>query len=151
MKPKKLRRSLLHETEMPPVTDVTPEKKEPVSFDIDELDMAFGEEGEDISVNKRKTGLRSVFTLSNLMLAVCLVTLAVCCVILIGRLFDYKRTDDIYLTLSNDMFKEVSDDPSVISAADPYLPEANINNYDKTLHSGVSTGQLAPSTAVTDI
>lgn len=121
-------------------------------FSSDEFDMDFSSgEANGSAKTKRKISVKSVLNLRNLVIFICMITFCVCGVILVGRLFDYKRSDDLYLALSESIFKEVTNDPSVISTTSPMLPEANINNYDRTLWSGVSTGQVAQSTAVTDI
>ena len=150
MKLKKGNKKTQAETSAPAVESASSEIDS--IFSTDEFDMDFSSgEADDSAKVKKKISLKSIFNIRNLVIFVCMITFCVCVIILVGRWFDYKRSDDIYLTLSESIFKEVSDDPSVISTTSPMLPEANINNYDRTLWSGVSTGQIAESTAVTDI
>jgi len=149
MKLKKGNKRATAQAQTPPL-DPIPSEIDDI-FSTDEFDMDFTSGAAEEAKVKKKISLGSIFNIRNLIVFVCMITFCVCGVILIGRWFDYKRSDDIYLTLSESIFKEVSDDPSVISASAPILPEANINNYNRTLWSGVSTGQIAESSAVTDI
>ncbi len=130
----------------------TPEadiEKSAVGFNIDdELDIGFANETPTPPDEKSAITLRSLLTMRNLVLLVCVTTFVVCAVILIGRFFDYKRTDDIYLTLSDGLFQEVSDDPSVLSVADRVRPEASLNNYNTTLALGKSEGEVKENSGV---
>ncbi len=74
-------------------------------FDSDEFDMVFsGDQATDATRKKKRSSLSSIFNIRNLLLLVCIVVFAGCAVILFGRWFDYQRTDEIYLSLSEDMF-----------------------------------------------
>ncbi len=120
-----------------------------------ELDMEFfGEEadGEGASGGKRadgkKSALRTVFDIKNLILVLCVCVFSVCAVILFQRWFDYKRGDEIYLTLSESMFKEVSDDPSVIGGCAPMGATAQLYDYSTALSVGKSAGDIKENTSV---
>lgn len=119
-----------------------------------ELDMEFGG-GEATLVNaqngtkvRRGGSIRSMLSIQNLILVVCVAVFTVCCIILIGRFFDYRRGDEIYKSLSDSIFREVSDDPSVISGLDIQSPQATLNNYSTTLSLGVSEGEIPENTTV---
>ncbi|MEE1357675.1 MAG: class B sortase [Clostridia bacterium] len=117
----------------------------------EEFDMDFTA-GSDIAAKKKSKSIRSVINVKNFILLICVSVFAVCAVILFMRWFDYKRTDDIYLTLSEALFKDVADTPSVINTSAPMLPEASINDYNTTLSLGESKGEIAQSNAtVSDI
>ncbi len=118
-------------------------------FDTDEFDMDFSGASESTASApvKRKSSfnIRDYLNLRGAILLLLIVVIAVCAVILFGRWFDYKRSDELYNALSADMFKEVSNDPSVLSASPLFDPQPSVNNYDQILNSGVTLGQVAPS------
>ncbi len=120
-------------------------------FESDEFDMVFSGEGAaeaSAPPKKRKLSLKSIFSIRNLLLLICIVTFSVCAVILFGRWFDYQRSDDLYLSLSEEMFKEVSNDPSLLATAPLFDPQPTVNNYNMILSSGVSLGEVEPSKVI---
>ncbi len=118
------------------------------NFDADDFDMVFAEaenreKAETLTSEKKQR--KNIFTLSNLILLICLICFAVCAVVLFSRWFDYRRSDELYQSLSDQVLKEVSNDPSYISSAPSFSPQPTINDYQTILNSGVSLGEIAQS------
>ncbi len=123
----------------------TPPEPSPYGYEIDrELEAEFDSAPKR---QKAKKGLGAFLSVRGLLILGCLVTFAVCTVILVGRFIDYRRTDDIYKTLADEMFKEVSGEPSILSTAQKQIPEAALNDYATTLTLGVSVGDISENTA----
>ncbi len=153
MKKKKNSGDILNElskNELYTLPDEVQSGAETGELELDEFDMVFsGADATDTAPEKRRGfSLKSIFNLKNFMLLICIVTFAVCAVILFGRWFDYQRTDDLYLALSEDMFKEVSNDPSVLSTSPTFSPQPTVNQYNAVLNSGASLGEVAPSVEI---
>ena len=124
-----------------------------VGFVIDdELDLGFTEQEPEKPKKRIKRFLRRLLSVSNIMLLLCILIFGVCMKMLFERFVDYRRSDDIYLTLSEDLFGDVADIPSFISGGGAVKPEAGLFDYNTVLESGVSRGEVAENpNAVTDI
>lgn len=131
---------------------------EDISLDIDvsesevdiESELAL-EFGVSTPVQEKKSPLASVLSVRGLIACACAVVFVVCMVILVGRLIDYRKTDLIYKTLAEDMFREVTDEKSVISISAGYSPSPSLNDYNTTLTLGKSEGEMSENTAAVDI
>ena len=118
-------------------------------FDLpesDDIDVEFSKDSADEPQKaKKRFTARRIFSLRNVLLLVCMVTFAVSAVMLFYRWFDYKRGEDLYSSLSSDVFKEVSNDPSAVSPAPSFSPIPSVNDYHAILKSGVSMGEVEPA------
>lgn len=122
----------------------------------EELDIEFDsvstEDTERESILERLLAFaRSMFNLRGAVLLGCFVVFVVCAVMLVGRYIDFRRSDEIYDMLAQDMFGEVSDAPSVLSGGGSMGAMRPIYDYDTTLTLGKSEGELSENTQVIDI
>ncbi|MBQ2863617.1 MAG: class B sortase [Clostridia bacterium] len=122
----------------------------------DELDIEFdrvsAEDSESVSLRERaRAFLCSMFNLRGAVLLGCFVVFAVCAVMLVGRIIDFRRSDELYDMLAEDMFGEVSDAPSVLSGGSAMGAMRPIYDYNTTLTLGKSEGELSENTQVVDI
>ena len=115
-----------------------------------ESDLAL-EFGSAAPVQRKKSSLASMLSVRGIIVCACAVVFVVCMVILVGRLIDYKRTDEIYKTLAEDMFREVTDEKSILSLSAGYSPSPSLNDYNTALTLGKSEGEMSENTAVVDI
>ena len=112
-------------------------------LDLDaELDEVLGQKP------KKKRRLRSLLSVRLLIIIACFVTFVVCAVILVGRTLEYKHADDLYEKLAAEVFKEVSDEPSVISTMPSMLPTPILYDYETVLRLGKSQATITPSTGI---
>ena len=115
------------------------------ALDLDaELDEALGQRPK----AEKKRGFRSLLTVRNIILLVCLVTFIVCAVILIGRTLEYKHADDLYDKLAAEVFEEVKDEPSILSVMPQMLPDPNLYDYDLILQLGKSQAETKPNAGI---
>lgn len=100
---------------------------------------------------KRQLSLSALLSVRGMIAGVCAVVLCVCAVILVGRVFGYNRTEQLYESLAADMFREPSGEASVLSASPVYTPVPTLNDYNTTLALGKSEGSVSENTAAVDI
>ena len=114
------------------------------SFVIDdELDLGFSEKEPEKPKKRLKRLFSRLLDIKNILLLVCILVFAVCVGLLVESFIDYRRSDDIYSSLSNELFGEVADFPSILSIPGRVTPEAPLNDYKTTLELGVSHGEIA--------
>ena len=119
-----------------------------------ELERELAREFDEAPVQKKHRKMRSLsqlLTLRTMLVCVCAAVFCVCAVMLVGRVFGYNRTDERYQQLAEDMFREPTDDPSVLSVLSGYSPIPALNDYATTLTLGKSEGETSENTAAVDI
>ena len=115
------------------------------SLDLDaELDEALGQKPK----AEKKRGIRSLLTVRNGIILGCFVTFIVCSVILLGRTLEYQHDDALYDELAAEVFKEVKDEPSVVSGMSAFLPDPSLYDYDLILKLGKSQSQTTPNAGI---
>lgn len=124
------------------------QEAKPLSADELELDAELDEALGQAQKKPKKTGIRAFLTVRNGILAACFVTFVVCAVILINRTLDYRRSDVLYDELAKEVFKEVKDEPSILSLMAPIMPDAVLYDYATVLSLGRSEGDISDNTAV---